>query len=200
MDKRSLHYLWTQIRPVRTAYLLAAGLLFAVIGVVGLRSNNLTMVHYRDAVYQADKQDGDVEQALRNLRSYVAAHMNTELSTANGVYPPIQLKYTYERLKRAEQDRVDAINSKVYTDAQKHCEALYPNSFSGGPRVPCITEYVKAHGTTVHNVPDAQYKFDFVSPRWSPDIAGWSLAFSALFLALAALRFALGKWLKNATR
>lgn len=34
------------------------------------------------------------------------------------------------------------------------------------------------------------YKFDFVSPRWSPDLAGWSLvAMSALFV-VAAIRYA----------
>jgi len=200
MDKRTLHHVWTRIRPLRTWYLFAAFLAFLAIHVAALRSNYEAMATYRDTVYRADKDGGDVEAALQKLRSYVGSHMNTNLDNGNGVYPPIQLKYTYGRLVAAEQARVDTVNSKVYTDAQHHCEALYPGSFSGGPRVPCIEAYIKANGTSVQKIPDALYKFDFVTPAWSPDAAGWSRVFCAIFLLLAIVRFGLGRWLKNATR
>lgn len=200
MNKRYLHHLWTRIRPIKTGYLLAAFGLCAVVCVVALRQNYMGMTKLRSAVYQADKDGGDTEQALQNLRAYVGSHINTKLDTGNGVYPPVQLQYSYERLQQAERARVEAVNSQVYTDAQHHCEALYPDSFSGGPRVPCIQQYVKDHGASARVIPDAQYKFDFVSPRWSPDLAGWSLVLSASLLILAVLRFALGRWLYNLTR
>ena len=69
--------------------------------------------------------------------------------------------------------------------------------FSGGPRVPCIEQYVKDHGTTAKSIPDAMYKFDFVSPTWSPDAAGLLLALSAVLFVLAAARILLGTWLKR---
>jgi hypothetical protein len=169
-----------------------------------MRSNYETMTTLRDAVYAADKQqdahDGTVEQALQDLRAYVGQHMNTRLSSDNGVYPPIQLKYTYDRLQQAEQARVDALNSQIYPNAQAYCEAKYPGSFSGGPRVPCISQYVKEHGTIAQKIPSAIYTFDFVTPRWSPDLAGWSLALAVLFFALAILRFFVGYLLKVLTR
>lgn len=200
MDKSYLHHLWTRIRVVKTWYLFAALLVFAVITVAALRNNYTGMTVLRDAVYQADKDAGDVEGSLQELRAYVASHMNTGLDSGGGVYPPLQLKYTYERLVKAEKDRVEAATSQIYTDAQKHCEALYPGSFSGGPRVPCIEQYVKSHGTTARSIPDALYKFDFVSPRWSPDLAGWSLVISLVLLVLAIVRLILGRWLKTATK
>lgn len=192
MYKRALHHLWTSIRPIKVWYLLAACLLCIGIHVAALRHNNNTMAELRNAVYAADKNNGNVEEALQNLRKFVNQHMNTDLDTGTGVYPPVQLKYTYERLVQAEKDRVNAANTQVYTDAQRNCEKLYPGSFSGGPRVPCIEQYVKSHGTTASSVPDALYKFDFTSPGWSPDLAGWSLALGVVFLVLTVLRLGLG--------
>lgn len=196
MDKKELSYFSRRLRFVRTGYLLLFCLLFATIAVFSLRGNYATMVDLREAVFVADRRNGDVEHALQKLRAHVNAHMNTNMSGVEGIYPPIQLKETYERLVRAEQERVNNTNAKVYTDAQAHCERLYPGSFSGGPRVPCIEQYVKEHGTSVKPIPDALYKFDFASPRWSPDVAGWSLVLAVLFLVLAVARLLLGRLVK----
>ena len=201
MYKRYLHHIWTRIRPVKPWYLAALCLLFACIGVAALRTNYTTMTKLRSAVYEADKQNGNVEEALQQLRSFVGNHMNTNLDSEHGVYPPIQLTYTYERLRKAEADRVNAINAAIYTDAQHYCEAQYPGSIVGGPRVPCIEAYIKSHpGATARTIPDAQYKFDFVSPRWSPDVAGWSLVASGFFLVLTGIRLILGRWLSTVTK
>lgn len=199
MDNKYLHHLWTKIRPIKTRYLLIACLVFALIGVVSLRQNNLKMVELRDKVYQADEKNGDVEGALQALRAHVYAHMNTGLSGGDTtVYPPIQLKHTYQRLVDAEQKKLSEANANVYSDAQAHCERLFPGSFSGGPRIPCIQEYVTTHGTDVQvkKIPDSLYKFDFVSPSWSPDLAGFSVLLAGVFGAATVVRFFLGRWLK----
>jgi len=198
MDKKFIHHIWRRIRPIKTLYLFAAFLLMAAVCVLALRGNYSTMVDLREKVYAADKSGVNVEEALQDLRAHVNAHMNTTLTGgAESIYPPIHLKETYDRLKQAEQDRVNNVNSKVYTDAQAYCEQLYPGSFSGGPRVPCIEQYVKDKGTTVKPIPDALYKFDFASPSWSPDLAGWSLVFSVVLLVLTILRFFLGRLMKT---
>jgi hypothetical protein len=197
MNKKYFHHLWARLRPIKTWYFFAAFLLFAGFSVLALRGNYLTMVDLREKVYQADQSGQNVEQALQDLRSHVNAHMNTSLTSgADSIYPPIHLKETYERLKKAEQDRVNQVNSSVYTQAQAHCEQLYPGSFSGGPRVPCIEQFVKEHGTTAKPISDALYKFDFASPTWSPDLAGWCIVLSIFFLALAVVRFLLGRLLE----
>ncbi|HUS25946.1 MAG TPA: hypothetical protein VMY99_01185 [Nevskiaceae bacterium] len=200
MNKRHLHHLWTRVRPFRTGYFAALFVACAVLSVFALRGNNLTMVQLRNDVYQADKDNGDVEAALQKLRAYVYGHMNTNLSGGgNAAYPPVQLKYTYQRLQQAEQVRINAANSQIYTDAQAYCERLYPHSVSGGPRVPCIGNYVSSHGVTAKTIPDALYKFNFTSPSWSPDLAGWSLVASALLLGLTILRFAFGMLVRRIT-
>ncbi|HYH74518.1 MAG TPA: hypothetical protein VD735_01005, partial [Candidatus Saccharimonadales bacterium] len=197
MDKRRLHYWWTLIRPIKVWYLLTLLLISAVIMVASLRSNNLTMIQLRDEVFIADKNNGDVEGSLQRLRAYVHSHMNTKLHKKDGAYPPIQLMYTYERLKQAEKQRVQDANAQVYSDAQSYCEGLFPGSFSGGPRLPCIEQYVTERGVKEKGIPNALYKFDFTSPTWSPDVAGFSVVTTS-FLGLALiLRLTLGIVLKK---
>lgn len=131
------------------------------------------------------------------LREYVHSHMNTSLSTGTSVYPPIQLKHTYDRLVSAEQKRVAAINEKIYVNAQDYCEKQNSADFSGRNRVPCIEKYVSDRGQKEKSIPDALYKFDFASPTWSPDFAGWSLL-AALGLSLAlCVRLAVELWAKT---
>lgn len=155
---------------------LVAVLLSGLLAVYGLRDNNLTMINLRDSVYRADQQNGDVESALRELRVHIYSHMNTDPgSGSNSIRPPIQLKYRYERLVSAEKQRIAEANTKVYTDAQIFCEQQNPASVSGRSRVPCIEDYVARNGIKEQQIPEALYKFDFVSPIWSPDLAGWSL-------------------------
>lgn len=176
-------------------------LLSAIVCVLALRGNNQNMIELRDVVYEADKNSGDVSTALNNLRQYVHSHMNTDLSSGgNAIKPPIQLKYTYERLHAAEKQRVDSVNERIYTEAQAHCERQDPASFSGGSRVPCIEEYVSRNGAQPNVVPAALYQFDFISPAWSPDMAGWSLVLSIIFFISFVSSFAVEKLVKQNLR
>lgn len=179
MNKRRLHRIWSRVLLIQTGYLLTLAIVSTVVCVFALRANNQHMVKLRNNVYAADKNDGDVAGSLKNLQAYVTAHMNTSLSEgANAVYPPIQLKYTYERLVQAEYQKTQ--NNQLYTEAQHYCEQQNSVDFSGHNRVPCIEQYVESHGgTQAATIPDALYKFDFVSPKWSPDLAGWSLVVAA---------------------
>jgi len=146
--------------------------------VYGLRQNNLTMISLREQVYSADKSGGDVSAALNDLRTYVYGHMNTNLSSGgNAIKPPIQLKYTYERLVVTERVRVEKVNAQVYADAQAYCEQQNP---AGRSRVPCVEDYVSRNSVKEKLIPEALYKFDFISPAWSSDLAGWSLIVSSL--------------------
>lgn len=166
--------------PFQPWYLLVLAIISGVICLQALRSNNLRMNDLRDAVYAADSGNGDVQGALKELQAYVTNHMNTDLSVGKTpIYPPIQLKYTYERLK-ASQATAYAKRTNIYSDAQAYCEAQNSRDFSGRNRVPCIEQYVQSHSTTaLPTIPDSLYKFAFNSPRWSPDLAGWSLAATA---------------------
>lgn len=188
MNKKYLHHQLTHLEAIKVRYLLVPFLIASTVSVVALRANNLHMIQLRNAVYAADKANSNVEGTLQNLRSYVYSHMNTNLDTGDNVYPPIQLKYTYQRLEQAAQAQAQAANVQVYTDAENYCQQQLPTGFSGRTRVPCVESYVTSHTVTAPTIPSAMYKFDFASPTWSPDLAGYSLIISVLLGVMVVLR------------
>ncbi len=190
MNKRHAHNLYRHFRAAKPSYFLIVAVISLAIGIVALRANNEHMIKLRDAVYTADKNNDNVEVALHNLQSYVTGHMNTNLSGGNtGVYPPVQLKYTYDRLVQAESEALAQSNSALYTAAQAYCEAQRPTGYVIN-RIGCVEDYLTSHDT-LHQlvpIPDALYKFSFISPTWSPDLAGWSLvtaAFSGVLFVIS---------------
>lgn len=197
MSKRKLHHVLVKLRPISYWYFLAACLIFAVIAIFALRQNNLNAIKLRDEVLAVDKQNGDVEAALRKMREYVYAHMNTDLSSTTSLQQPVQLKYRYERLTEAEKKRVEAANKGLYEQGLLVCRQQFPGDTSVlGPVAPCTEAYVASHTTEAQPIPDALYKFSFASPRWSPDLAGLSLVLSGVFAALFVIRFSLERILK----
>lgn len=147
-----------------------------------------------EELLSVDAAGGDVEKALYDVRSYVYAHMNTRIGSPTGVHPPIQLKGTYDRLVAAESARVTAAkaaNANLYNTAQQVCEKQVPAGLSGKGRIPCITEYVtnNAQSETPQPIPDALYKYDFVSPVWSADIAGIGMVVTAVLALVFIFRF-----------
>lgn len=183
MDKRKLHHIWRYLRRVHPWYFLVLSLLFGVICVKALQHNNIEMGRLRENVFLADKNGGDVEAALRELRTHVYGHMNTSLETgSNGAHPPIQLKYTYERLQAEQQKNLGANNSALYGQALQECNAQGQTA-TAQDTINCIENFTAARGVHLADIPDALYKFDFTSAKWSPDLAGLSMVATALSIA-----------------
>jgi len=196
MPKRHAHHLSNAFRKIHPSIFLVIALAATVSSVLALRANNEHMVKLRAAVYAADKAGTDVQTPLKNLQAYVTSHMNTNLSTSTSVYPPIQLKYTYDRLVQAQGDAVANANSDLYTEAQAYCESQNSVDFSGRNRVPCIESYVQARNPKLlPPIQDSLYKFSFISPRWSPDLAGWSVLTAGLGYLRFIVSVATRRWL-----
>jgi hypothetical protein len=201
LNKRRLYHVWKKVRMVSPWYFIATAAISGTVGVIALRANNLEMARLRDAVYQADKKGSHITEALQKLQVYVSAHMNTSLSAGpNAPYPPIQLQYTYDRAVQEAGNAASAANAHVYTDAQHYCEQTIPNGFSGSYRISCVQTYIDQHGVRLPTIPDGMYKFDFLSPVWSPDVAGWSVLITVLLLLIAVFLFVIRWWLKRTTK
>ncbi len=189
ISKRRLHHYWRLANKIKTWQLLVMLPLSLALSTWALRQNSLGLAPRVKAVIVADRDNGDVDGALRELANYVANHMNTRLSS------PVQLPYTYQRavdalIKNAEVK----VNSQIYQEAQAICE---DPSIILAARAACIQEYVIRNappGKEPQQIefPDpAIYTYAFVSPAWSPDLAGWSVLFSALLLISLSLRLVL---------
>ncbi len=198
MNKRRLHHYYTKIRPIKARYLLLLALVFLGLSVYGLRQNNLRMLELRNEVVTADRQNGNVEGALRNLREYVYSHMNTDLSGGpSAINPPIQLKARYERLVAEREKTAGQTNEEVKRQGEAVCAAQYPGEGYNSPRVACVQRYVQENASEAGDIPQDLYKFDFVNPRWTPDFAGITLVFGVFFSLLFLARAILGYWARN---
>ena len=165
----------------KLTYIFLLAVVFGLISISALRSNYMNMVELRNAVNTADKENGDVEKALQELRSHVYSHMNTNLATGNSaIKPPIQLKYRYERLQAKAGETVKVVNARVSVEGERICGAQFPSGGFNPNRVKCIQDYVAVNAVTENSVPDDLYKFDFISPKWSADLAGISLVITAI--------------------
>lgn len=202
MHKRSAHHFWTKIRPISYWYFLIAFVISGSICIYALRQNNLTAIKLYQNVITADKDNSNVVGSLNTLRMYIYSHMNTNLASGpNSIYPPVQLKYSWQRAVAAQQaaaNQANQQNSQLYTDAEYYCQKQVPNGFSGRYRIPCVDNYIQTHKITVPavNVPASLYEFDFQPPFWSPDLAGWSLLATIVLFILFAVRFLGELWIK----
>lgn len=198
MNIRKLYYIHHRFLFLKAWYFLLPAVVFALLAVHGLRSNYSTMSKLREDVYVADRQNGDVEGALNKLRAHVYGHMNTNLASGdNAIRPPIQLKARYERLAGAANQGIKDRNAQVSTQGEQVCAQMFPAAGFNAPRVACLQDYVAANSVKEKAVPDQLYKFDFVSPKWSPDLAGISIFLSAIFFVLFAARILLERYMQK---
>lgn len=198
MNKRKLHHQYKYIKRLRPLYFLIAAVFFLSLGILGMRQNNLNMIKLREAVYLADENGTDVEEPLRELRQYVYAHMNTELSSGNvSIKPPLQLTHSYERLASREQKQAEKTNKKVKEEGEQVCANQFPAAGLNPDRINCVAKYTRDHAVAPNQTPSDLYKFDFVSPVWSPDFAGFSLLAALVMFAALAIRLIAGWLYKN---
>jgi hypothetical protein len=199
MNKHHLAGIWHRWQNVSVIMLLIAILISGAISIYALRANNVRMLELKAAVYAADEQGADVAAPLNELREFVYAHMNTDLRAGStSSEAPIQLVNTFNRVVQAEQARIATLTqaNAVYQTAQQQCEqARLPLP----ERAQCIQDYVVNYGQGVPQLqlpPKELYTFDFVSPVWSPDLAGWSLVVTGILLVVLVVRLLGGYVLK----
>lgn len=198
MNIRKLHHYHRKLVFLKAWYFLVPAVVFALLAIHGLRTNYSTMVKLREAVYVADQQNGDVEAALMALRAHVYGHMNTNLvSGRNAIRPPIQLKARYDRLVATESDKVKAQNAEIARVGEQICGQSFPAAGFNAPRVACLQDYMSTHAVKGQPIPDQLYKFDFVSPRWSLDLAGISILLSSIFTILFIARLLLEYYMRR---
>ena len=151
-----------------------------------LRQNNLQMIDLYNKVLEADKSGQSVYERLGELQSYVANHMNATPPKL-GSNPGIQLVNTYERDKKAEEDRVTAERDRINNEAIAYCEAAMPNSLLS-QRAQCIIDRNASQTVTEKQIIPDLYRYDFVSPIWTTDLAGWLVLITGVLVLLLLIQ------------
>lgn len=192
MDKRTLHHYWRYAKLVKPWHLFLLILLFAYLSLQAYRQNSQDVIPLVSAVLEADKQGVGVDEALRELGNYMTNHMNSQISS------PIRLENTFYRdYEAALRDSQPTANSEIYKQAQAVCED--PNKILSD-RALCIQEYVLNNAPPGQEITDAnlpspdQYTYEFITPTWSPDRAGWLMVITLLVTTIFLSRIFAG-WL-----
>ena len=180
---------------IKPGYLFGLALIFAALGIFGLRSNNLKMADIREGVYIADEKNQGVSKAIDNLRLFIYKHMNASTN--------IELKYSYERAVQKTLRKSEKTNNggnNIFEDLPADCNT---GEFVDST-APCVQEYIDKRireiggdNSQVIKMPDKRlYVYDFRSPLLSFDFAGWMLILSSMS-ALAGAAWIIGKFIRD---
>lgn len=198
MEKHKLYGIWHKYRTLSLLIIITGLVFFGFLSVLALRQNNLKMLQLKETVIKVDESGGDVEQALTDLRNHVFSHMNTNMRTSDSSELPIQLASRYNKYIAEQQAKLTASGqADIYTKAQASCEQTSPTLTE---RVNCIQIYVAENGGQLSEInfpPKDLYTFDFASPKWSPDVAGFSIVLTIIFTVLLIIRLILGFIIKS---
>ena len=175
-DKRSIRRDIKKLQRVKTWQLLILLILAGFLSATFLRLNNTGMVQRRNAVTAADKVGGaqQIAERIAELQRYSTAHMNA----SSGV---IYLQHQYDRDAQAAIKAVSNTSSEGAT-ANARAEAVCHPQYSGWSTayMQCVlaelAKYPTSDKLAEPKLPNTElYRYEFVSPLWSPDFAGFSL-------------------------
>lgn len=173
---------FSTIKSIKIWQLLLLVVPLLLVTAWSLRQNNLQMLDLRTKVITVDAETGSfkkVKPHLEELGRFVQNNMNTDPGR-------IELPGVYNTAVEKERKKAQAsgsVNSDVYKKAQVVCED--PNVFLS-VRAQCIQDYVINNtkpGSDAAEIkfPDKNlYTFSFISPQWSPDLAGFMTVVTSL--------------------
>lgn len=174
VDKRRIQKNIKNLQRVKTWQLVILLILMVFVAATFLRLNNTGMIQRRQAVMAADKQGNSnvLNERLYDLQRYSAAHMNAD----SGVF------YLQESYNRDAEKMVQSISGSDEYAAHAEAEAVCHPQFHGYSTayLNCFITELSKHPTSstlpeVKTPEESLYRYNFVSPRWSPDFAGFSI-------------------------
>ncbi len=166
---------------MKARYLFIIAVVCALLGVVALRANNHSAAVRLAKIIEKDNQTQPVSSDVEDLRKYVFRHMNSSVH--------FELTGSYNRAVAAASAHPATASGDLYSQAQAACDHPGIGSIA---QAQCVQEFLSTRlqpGTNPQPpqaVDRSQYTYSYVSPSWTPDLAG-GLLLGAILLALASL-------------
>lgn len=189
-DKRQVRRSIKRLQQVHTWQLFVVLFIAAFVAATFLRLNNIGMVQRRDAVLAADKSGDSTTtiNRLYDLQRYTAAHMNANTS---GFY--LEDQYKRDVGKSVSQASGD---NNPYGNINATVDRLCRSRFSSYSQawVQCFAEELAKYPPAPNpsdkaNLPSTDlYRYNFASPYWSPDFAGWSVVVCVVIVLMIFIR------------
>lgn len=189
-DKSAIRRQMYRLKRIKTWQLIVIFVLMLVLSATFLRLNNIGMIERRDAVIAADKT-GDsfsIQNRIYDLQEYSSSRMNASTG-------PVYLTEQYKRDTEAlvEQRRSEANSGEtIFSIADDICKqrfAGYSQAY-----VQCVANEIAAMPDSVTTTEDitlpspSLYRYNFASPDWSPDFAGFSVLVTTVIGLIIVIR------------
>lgn len=190
VSKRRLHHYVTVLKRVKTWQLVVVALILTATSIGLLRQNSIEAVRRFETVKQADRAGEGTTEALTAMQRYVSGHMNTQLER-------VSLEETYARDYKAALEKLASsggVNEVNYEAAQAACQAELARTGSFPGYAQCVSDRVAQTAPGENPILQADlpkpelYQFTFVSPRWSPDLAGITLLITGVVWLVVAFK------------
>ena len=198
-----------QIQSLKNWQLFILLLLVIFVDLTALRLNNVGMVRRREAVEAADKA-GDIEatrKATIEFANYVHAHMNSggivysdkkhwfkinrEVKVAWANIYESDMRKAEQIARKAESNNP---NGNIFKKAEEACRPRFHGGYSLAYQQCILDEQNKYpasnQGQIKAQYPNiSEYTYNFVTPLWSPDLAGWTtlLAFIIIIMIIVKM-------------
>ncbi len=190
-ERRKLKKRLKNIQAVKTWQLALLFILMAFVSASLLRLNNVGMIERRDAVMTADQScdRAVLKNRLYDLQRYVSSHMNTDLGS-RGVALEGLYNCDYQDIFKKQQTYQNE-NGNIFKRVQDICAPRY--SSNSQAYKDCVNSELAnfPQGQELLDIvtlPTEPYYHAFVSPRWSPDMAGFAVLITGAIGAVIILR------------
>ncbi|HEY5695519.1 MAG TPA: hypothetical protein VIQ80_01660 [Candidatus Saccharimonadales bacterium] len=175
---------------MKTWQLFILLILIGFVAATFLRLNNIGMDQRRAAVLSADKSGDEaaIQSRLYDLQRYTVEHMNADTA-------PFYLENEY---KREAQRRIDAAktyanpNGNIYAKAEAVCKPQF--TVWSEAYVQCFADQLSKYPPSPNpaenvTLPDVSlYRYNYESPLWTPDFAGWSVLLCGVIILMIIAR------------
>lgn len=175
---------------MKARYFVVLMIVLVVVGLFGMRQNNITAYEKLDEVMALDADEIEVDEELEELEEYVFSHMNASMQfTLHGSF------------RRAQEEAVieadESVGSGLSQAAQDECEVE-----GSDPQVvaECYRDYVTSRLDDNDDSIDEPEREDFTytlhSPPWTTDLPGFAF-FGAVLSGLVAVVLYIRYWLRQ---
>lgn len=203
MEKRRLQKTLKRIQALKIWQLLILLCLTFFVMATALRLNNVGMIRRREAVISADAS-GDREKTLKatqDLANYAYAHMNSGgivFVEGQGWKIEQNVRVIWEKIyeadfKKANQEATEKMannpNGNIYKKTAEICDPI--NTGYNRAYFDCFWNELQKYSNDDYvsnaqvQLPDPnEYTFTFISPLWTPDLAGWTILVAVIIILL----------------
>lgn len=203
MGKRLFQSTLKKFHQLKVWQLVILLILTLFIIATALRLNNVGMIRRREAVISADT-NGDREKALKatqDLANYAYSHMNSGgivFVEGEGWKVEQNVRVIWEKIYEADYRKVmdessakmaNNPNGNIYKKTAEICDPIntgynraYFDCFWNELQKYSGEDYISNADVEIPN--PSEYTFTFISPLWTPDLAGWTIVVAVLIIVL----------------